>query len=45
MEEEIEDKENEDVYNKNFREELEEDDEITPEESGFMKGYDEAGEA
>ena len=31
----------EDLYEEEGREELTEDDEITPEEEGFMKGYDE----
>ncbi len=33
------------VYVKNVREDLVEDDEISPEEEGFMKGYDEDYEA
>jgi len=31
------------VYEKDVREELVEGDEITPEEEGFMQGYDKAG--
>ena len=31
----------EDVYSEEGREELEEDDEISPDEEGFMKGYEE----
>ena len=33
-----------DIYNSTSREELTESDELTPEEEGFMKGYDEAVE-
>lgn len=33
----------EDVYSEEGREELEEDDEIEPEEEGLMKGYEEDG--
>lgn len=43
-EEENQDKEREEdsVYDEEGREELVEDGEISPEEAGFMKGYDEA---
>lgn len=34
--------ETEDIYSEENREELLEDDEISPEEEGFMKGYEEA---
>ena len=30
----------EDIYNKDFREELMDNDEITPAEEGFMQGYE-----
>jgi hypothetical protein len=36
--------EEETVYNEEGREELVEDGEISPEEAGFMKGYEEADE-
>lgn len=32
------------IYEKESREELVDDAEISPEEAGFMEGYDEAGE-
>ncbi|MEK6934969.1 MAG: hypothetical protein AABW46_03760 [Nanoarchaeota archaeon] len=35
--------ENEDVYNEESLEELEEDDEISPEEEAFMEDYNKAG--
>ncbi len=34
----------ENVYSENTREDLLEDSQISPEEEGFMAGYDEAGE-
>ncbi|MEK6826578.1 MAG: hypothetical protein AABX90_03040 [Nanoarchaeota archaeon] len=34
--------ENDDLYEDEFAEELEEDDEITPKEEAFMKGYNKA---
>lgn len=43
-EENKEEKEKESVYDEEGREELVEDGEISPEEAGFMKGYDEADE-
>ncbi len=39
-----EDKEGESVYNEKAREKQLEDDELSPEEEAFMKGYDEANE-
>lgn len=36
-----EDEQDRDVYKRSYRESLEEDDEITPEEEGFMEGYEE----
>ena len=36
-----EDVEDRDVYKKDYRDHLTEDDEISPEEEGFMEGYDE----
>ncbi|MFW5990900.1 MAG: hypothetical protein ACOCZ6_01355 [Nanoarchaeota archaeon] len=35
-----EDIEDRDVYKKDYRDHLTEDDEISPEEEGFMEGYD-----
>ena len=43
-EEQKEEKEEDSVYDEKGREELVEDGEISPEEAGFMKGYDEADE-
>jgi hypothetical protein len=40
-----EDKEKESVYDEEGREELVDSGEISPEEAGFMKGYDEADES
>ena len=41
--EEIEDnKEDDSIYSESVREQLLEDDELTPTEVGFMKGYDES---
>jgi hypothetical protein len=37
-------KEGEDIYDEEGREGLEDDSEISPEEEGFMKGYDDADE-
>jgi hypothetical protein len=34
----------EEIYDKENREEMVDDDEVSPEEEGFMKGYDEASE-
>ena len=34
----------EDIYNSEGREEMVDESEITPEEEGFMQGYDEASE-
>lgn len=43
LEDEIkEDIEDESIYSEDVREQLLDDDEISPEEAGFMKGYDEA---
>jgi len=39
-----EEKEDEGVYNEEGREEMVADDEMSPEEEGFMKGYDDADE-
>lgn len=36
------DEEEEDVYGEDSREELVEDDQLTPEEDGFMQGYTES---
>ncbi len=36
-----EDEQERDVYKKSYRESLFEDDEISPEEEGFMQGYEE----
>lgn len=36
-------KRDEDVYDEEGREELEDEDEISPDEEGFMKGYEEDG--
>ena len=38
--EEISKELDEDIYNKDFREELMDNDEITPAEEGFMQGYE-----
>ena len=43
-EDESEEKEKETVYDEKGREELVEGGEISPEEAGFMKGYEEADE-
>ena len=34
----------EEIYDEKSREEMVDDDEVSPEEEGFMKGYDEASE-
>ncbi len=39
-----EQKEEDNVYNEEGREELVDSEELSPEEAGFMKGYDEADE-
>jgi|TARA_B100001971_G_C18109956_1_gene493618 hypothetical protein len=43
-EEEYNEKEDETVYDEEGREDLVDDDELSPEEEGFMKGYEEADE-
>lgn len=43
-EEHDKEKEEDNVYDEDSREDLVEDGEISPEEAGFMKGYDEADE-
>lgn len=43
-EEHNKEKEEDNVYDEDSREDLVEDGEISPEEAGFMKGYDEADE-
>lgn len=37
-----EEQENENVYNQGGREDMVDNDEISPEEEGFMKGYDDS---
>ncbi len=39
----LEEKPEESIYSEDIREDLVESGEITPEEAGFMQGYDEAG--
>ena len=40
----MDEKENQDIYNQEFVEEMIDDDEINMEEAGFMQGYNEGSE-